>query len=41
MSRLIDRIFKDEERSKTVLATVAAVGGVVAIIISVMASLLK
>lgn len=41
MTRLMNSILNNEERSKTVLATVAALGGVVAIIISIVASLLK
>lgn len=41
MTQLMNSILKNEERSKTVLATVAAVSGVVAILIAIAASLLK
>jgi hypothetical protein len=41
MTRLMDSIFNNEERSKTILATVAAVGGLAAIVVSLAGSLLK
>ena len=41
MTQLVANIFKNEERSKTVLAAIAAVGGVAAIIIAIVASLVK
>lgn len=41
MTQLVNSIFENEERSKTVLAALAAVGGVAAIIIAIVASVLK
>ena len=41
MTRLMDSIFNNEERSKTILAAVAAVAGLVAIVVSIVASLVK
>jgi len=41
MARLVNRILENEERSKTVLATIAAVGGVAAIMVCIFAPVLK
>lgn len=41
MAQLVSRILENEERSKTILATIAAVGGVVAIMVCILATALK
>lgn len=41
MTHFVSTMLKDEERSRTVIAVVAAVGGVAAIIFAIVASLLR
>lgn len=41
MTHFVSTMLRDEERSRTVIAVVAAIGGVVAVVFAIAASLLR